>query len=440
MRESKQTVVGCRRAAAVSLAILIIAGNVASAGDWPGWRGPARDGHSPDTGLLPSWPDGGPPLAWRASGFGGGFSSVAVVGERIYTMGDLGDAQYVIAAKRADGDILWKTRVAPAWKDRYLGPRSTPTVDADRVYVVTTEGDVVCLKAATGEMVWKRSLPGDFGGKMMRYAGAHEWKFSESPLVDGERLIVTPGVPDAALVALDKLTGKEIWRTTIPALGEKGDDGAGYSSVVVSHGAGVRQYVQFIGRGVIGVETDSGKFLWGYNRIANQTANIATPLIEGDHVFASSGYETGSVLLQLSGNEERVSVEEAYFLEPNVLQNHHGGLILHDGYVYTGTGHNKGFPIAVEMKSGKVAWGPQRTEGKDSSALVYADGRLYFRFQNGLMVLAEATHEGYRERGSFMIPDVKLQSWTQPVIIGGMMYLREQDNLFCYDVRVPGDD
>lgn len=389
---------------------------------------------------MPSWPDGGPPLAWRSSGFGGGFSSVAVVGERIYTLGDLGDAQYVIGADRANGEILGKTRVGPAWKDKYLGPRSTPAVDAGRVYVVTTEGDVVCLNGITGEVIWKRSLPDDFGGRMMRYAGTHQWKFSESPLVDGDRLIVTPGVPKAALVALDKMTGEEIWRAAVPALGEKGDDGAGYASVVVSEGGGVRQYVQFIGRGLIGVAADTGRFLWGYNRIANATANIATPLIDGDHIFASSGYDTGSVLLRLNGDGNRVKAEEVYFLEPNVLQNHHGGLILHDGYVYTGTGHNKGFPIAVEMRSGKVAWGPQRTDGKDSSALVYADGRLYFRFQNGLMVLAEATPEGYRERGSFMIPDVKMQSWTQPVIIDGMMYLREQDNLFCYDLRAPAED
>lgn len=439
MREAKRTMCGWRRAAVVALALAIAGGGIVGAGDWPGWRGPERDGHSPDTGLLSSWPEDGPPLAWRAAGFGGGFSSLAVVGEHIFTMGDLGDAQYVIAAKREGGEILWKTRVAPAWKDRYLGPRSTPTVDGDRLYVVTTEGDVVCLKSATGEVAWKRSLPDDFGGRMMRYGGTHEWKFSESPLVDGKHVIVTPGVPDAALVALDKMTGKEIWRTAMPKLGEKGDDGAGYSSVVVSHAAGVRQYVQFVGRGVIGVDTDGGKFLWGYNRIANQTANIATPLIAGDFVFVSSGYDTGSVLLRLKKDETRVSVDEVYFLEPKVLQNHHGGLILHDGYVYTGTGHNKGFPIAVEMKSGKVAWGPQRTEGKDSSALVYADGRLYFRFQDGLMVLAEATSEGYREHGSFMIPDVKVQSWTQPVIIDGMMYLREQDNLFCYDLRAGGD-
>jgi len=197
----------------------------------------------------------------------------------------------------------------------------------------------------------------------------------------------------------------------------------------------VRQYVQFVGRGVIGVETDSGRFLWGYNRIANRTANIATPIVDGDHVFASSGYGSGSVLLKLSGDGKNFAAEEVYFLEANTMQNHHGGLILHEGHVYTGTGHNKGFPLCVELATGKVAWGPERNGGRDSAALSYADGLLYFRYQNGLMVLVEATPEGYHELGSFLIPDVELQSWPHPTIIDGMLYLREQDNLFCYDLR-----
>ena len=424
-----------KRAVGFLLGWALMLGAVAQAADWPQWRGPARDGRSPDSGLLKSWPEGGPPLAWRASGFGGGFSSVAVAGERIYTMGDLQDAQYVIAAGRSDGKQLWKTKVAPAWKDRYLGPRSTPTVDGDRVYVVTTEGDVYCLAAATGEVQWKRSLPGDFGGRMMMYENTHQWKFSESPLVDGDKVIVTPGVPGAVLVALDKKSGKEIWRAKMPALGENGDDGAGYSSVVVSNAGGVKQYVQFVGRGVIGVEAESGRFLWGYNRIANRTANIATPIIDGDHVFASSGYDTGSVLLKVNRKKDKFEAEEVYWLEHGTMQNHHGGVILHEGYLYTGTGHNKGFPLCVEWATGEVKWGPIRTEGQNSAAVIYADGRLYYRYQDGLMLLVEATPEGYRELGSFKIPDVEKESWSHPVISGGKLYLREQDHLLVYNIK-----
>jgi outer membrane protein assembly factor BamB len=424
--------VDVRVAAGTRAADEAAAGSVA---DWPQWRGPERNGKSPDTGLLQAWPEGGPPLEWRASGLGAGFSSVAVAGERIYTMGDLGDAQYVLALRREDGSQVWKRKVGPAWEDKYLGPRSTPTVDGDRLFVLTTEGELFCLDAGTGKERWVRSLPREFGGAMMKAKGTYEWKFSESPLIDGKRVIVTPGAREAALVALNKRTGKEIWRSAIPQIGERGADGAGYSSVVVSEAGGVRQYVQFLGRGVVGVEAGTGRYLWGYNPIANDVANIATPIIAGDHVFVSSGYGTGSALLKLGRTGDGIRAEEVYFLPANVMQNHHGGLILHEGYVFTGTGHNKGFPLSIEMATGKVAWGPERNAGTDSAAVAYADGRLYFRYQNGLMVLVDATPEGYRERGSFMIPDVERQSWPHPVIIGGRLYLREQDNLFCYDVR-----
>ncbi len=407
-----------------------------AATDWPQWRGPNRDGRSPATGLLQSWPEAGPPLAWRAAGLGAGYSSIAVVGERIYTLGDLEDGQYALALNRKDGSPIWKTKIGPVWEDRFLGSRSTPTVDGDHIYVMSTEGVVKCLKASDGTEVWSRSLPGDFGSHLMQAMGTTDWKYTESPLVDGDRVIVTPGITDAALVALNKKTGEEIWRSAIGRLGSLGAYGAAYSSVVVSNGAGVKHYVQFIGRGVIGVEAESGKFLWGYNRVANDIANIATPIVHGDYVFASSGYGTGSALLKLSADGEGgVKAEEVYFIEPDTMQNHHGGLILHDGYVYTGTGHNKGFPLAVRFEDGEVAWGPERNQGQSSAAITYADGRIYFRYQDGRMILVEATPEGYREHGTFEIPEVRHESWSHPVIADGMLYLREQDNLFVYDVR-----
>lgn len=416
--------------------LALLAGAAATtvdASDWPQWRGEHRDGRSASSGLLDAWPEGGPPLLWRNTGMGAGFSSLAVSGERIYTMGDIGEDQFVIAVKRTDGSPLWKTRVGPRWEDKYLGARSTPTVDGDRVYALGTEGDLVCLEASSGKEIWRRSLPKDFGGRMMEIQGT-DWKFSESPLVDGNRVVVTPGAKDAALVALNKKTGEELWRTAIPDLGEKGADGAGYSSVVISEAGGTRQYVQLLGRGLIGVEASSGRFLWGYNRVANNVANIPTPLIRGDLVFTSSGYGTGAALLRLKPDGDGITAEEVYFLEADTLQNHHGGMILDGDYVYLGSGHNKGFPLAAELASGKVAWGPERNEGTGSAAVAFADGHLYFRYQNGVMVLVEATPEEYRERGSFEIPDVKTFSWSHPVIVDGRLYLREQDHLFCYDL------
>ena len=409
--------------------------HAASADDWPGWRGPSRDGKSAENGLLPSWPEGGPPLVWKASGIGGGYSSVSVADDRIYTLGDLGDAQYAFGLSRKDGTIQWKTKVGPAWVDKYLGPRSTPTVGGGQVYLLTTEGDLFCLDAATGKEIWRRNLPADFGGRMMRYKSQHDWKFSESPLVDGDRVVVTPGVPDAALVALRRKDGGEIWRTKMPPLGESGDDGAGYASIVIGHAGGVKQYVQLLGRGVIGVDAADGRFLWGYNRIANPTANIATPIVHEELVFVSTGYDTGSALLRLHKERNGFRAEEVYFLPAATMQNHHGGLILDRGHVYSGTGHNKGFPLAVELKTGKVVWGPERNQGRGSAAITFADGRIYFRYQDGRMVLVEATPKGYHEHGTFLIPEVERESWPHPVIANGKLYLREQDTLYCYDVR-----
>ena len=304
-------------------------------------------------------------------------------------------------------------------------------MDGDLVYALGTDGDLVCLEAASGKERWRKSLVRDFGGRVMTI-----WKFSESPLVDGDRLVVTPGARDAALVALDKKTGKEIWRTAVPDMGPQGKDGSAYSSVVISNGAGVKQYVQLLGRGLVGVRATDGKLLWSYNRVANNVANISTPIVRANWVFASTGYQTGSVLLELQkAPDGGVQAREVYFLDGKTLQSHHGGLVLVGDYVYGGHGHKAGFPICVELATGKVVWGGDiRNAGSGSAAVVYADGNLYFRYQNGVMLLVQATPEGYRERGSFTIPDVEL-SWSHPVVVDGKLYLREQDAIYCYDVR-----
>ena len=421
--------------ASLATILLLLAVPLAAA-DWPQWRGPERNGKSSETGLLASWPEGGPPLVYRVSGLGSGYSSLAVVGDHLFTTGDVGEKQYLLAFAKKDGKPAWRAELGNAWEDRYLGARSTPTIDGDRVFAIGTDGDLVAVHAKDGSEIWRRNLAQDFGGFLMQAQGRIDWRFAESPLVDGDRVIVSPGSNDAALVALDKTTGKEIWRSKLPEIGEAGLDGAGYSSVVVSKAAGIKQYVQLLGRGVVGVEASSGRFLWGYNRVANAIANIATPIIDGDHVIASTGYETGTALLAIEKQDGGgLAAKEVYFLDAPTMQNHHGGLILHGGYIYTGTGHNKGFPLAVEKKSGKVAWGPIRNEGRDSAAIIYADGHLYFRYQNGLMVLVEATPAEYREKGSFMIPDIEQFSWSHPVIADGRLYLREQDSLFVHDIR-----
>jgi outer membrane protein assembly factor BamB len=420
-------------------------GDPSQSADWPQWRGPNRDGKSPETGLLQEWPDGGPPLAWQAEGLGSGFSSVSVKDGRIYTMGDLEDGQYVFALQEAEGGLLWKTKVGPIHEDDYGGSRCTPTTDGDRLFVTNTEGDVISLESATGKEVWRVSMVEQYESYLMKAMGSYDWRYTESPLVDGNKVIITPGHIRAMMVALDKTTGEEIWKTAGGRIGPIGADGAAYSSVVVTEIAGTRQYVQLVGRGVMAVDAETGEMLWSYNRVANDIANIPTSLVTGNYVFSSSGYGTGAALLKISKNpnfdenseeeQEEWLAEEVYFLEGNTMQNHHGGLILHEGYVYTGTGHNKGFPLVVKMETGEVAWGPIRNEGKDSAAITYAEGRIYFRYQSGLMILVEANPKEYIEHGSFPIPGAKKPSWSHPVIANGMLLLKEQENLFAYDVR-----
>jgi outer membrane protein assembly factor BamB len=402
-----------------------------AAGSWPQWRGPNRDGISADRGLLQTWPADGPRKIFTAAGMGIGFSSVAVTGGRIYTMGDRRDGQYALAFNEADGKPIWATRVGEVHQDEYGGPRGTPTVDGNLVFVLASEGTLVALEAATGRHLWSKSLTRDY------LAPTPGWLFAESPLVDGPHVLVSPGSRRAAIVALDKTTGKEIWRSAQSAYGNGGVEGPDYSSIVISNGGGVKQYVRLEGRGVIGVRASDGQFLWGYNRVANGTANIPTPIVSGNFIFASSGYQTGAALLELTpAPDNRVTVAERYFLEGRTFQNHHGGMVLIGGHIYSGHGHNAGFPMCIEMASGKVLWGGNfRNDGSGSAAVTAADGHLYFRYQNGLMMLIEATPTAYREKGKFQIPGVRNPSWSHPVVTGGRLYLREQDALHVYDVR-----
>jgi outer membrane protein assembly factor BamB len=308
---------------------------------------------------------------------GKGFSSISIAEGKIFTLGKRkGDAE-LIALDLADGKELWATRVGGG------DPNCTPTVEGGLVYALGREGDLVCCEADSGKEVWRKNYRQDFGGKMMS-----SWGYSESPLVDGDHLICTPGAQDAIMAALDKKTGKLIWKTAMPQnVGNRGGDGAAYSSVVISNAAGVKQYVQLTGRGVISADAKTGKLLWGYNKIANGTANIPTPIVDGNFVFCSTGYGTGAALLEITKNRSVLSPREVYFLDAKDFQNHHGGMILLDGYIYCGHGHNNGFPVCFNMKSGKQAWNGGRGPGGGSAAVVYADGELYFRYENGVMAM-----------------------------------------------------
>jgi outer membrane protein assembly factor BamB len=402
----------------------------ASPGDWSGWRGPLRDGVCTETGLLDTWNDTEPPLRWKVTGLGQGFSTVSLANGVIYTMGERDGKTWLIALDEHNGKKGWAASVGSG------KPNSTPTVDLDRVFALGHAGDLVCVDAQNGEEVWRRNIAEEFGGNVVSDVG-----YSESVLVDGNRVLCTPGGGDAIVVALERTTGDVLWKASLhearEELSAKGADGAGCSSIVLSEACGIRQYVQLVGRGLISVRADDGKLLWVYNRVANNLANISTPIVRGDYVFCSTAYSTGSALLRIVPDGKGLRANEEYFLGFREMQNHHGGLVLVDDHIYSGHGHNNGFPLCIEMKTGKVAWRPGRGPGTGSAAVLYADGHMYFRYENGVMALIQATPEQYILKGSFRIASDLGKSWPHPVVAGGMLYLRDEDALLCYDLRLP---
>lgn len=420
----KAILLSCLGLTVTALTMLAYAADSSTSKDWPTWRGPNRDAISNEKGLLTEWPENGPEVLWTADGLGRGFSSLAIANGRIYTMGERKDGTFLICLD-LNGKEQWAARVGRG------DPNCTPTVDGDRVYCVDRNGELSCVGTQSGNVLWSKSFTKDFGGKMMS-----GWGYSESPLVDGDWLIVTPGSKDAMLAALNKKTGDVIWKAAVSDLGGKGNDGAAYSSVVISHAAGVKQYVQLVGKGVVSVRAKDGKFLWGYNKITNGTASIPTPIIRGDYVFTSTGYgDGGAALLKVVKSGDEFRAEEVWYKKASELQNHHGGAILLGDHLYMGHGHNNGFPVCVDFLTGKDAWRPGRGPGGGSAAVVLADGHLYFRYQDGIMALIEATPKEYHLKGQFKIKTKNGESWPHPVVLDGKLYLRDQNNLHCYNVR-----
>ncbi|MBL4884501.1 MAG: PQQ-like beta-propeller repeat protein [Planctomycetaceae bacterium] len=415
---------------------LVLAGTSLHAADWAQWHGANRDSKSTETGLKFPTGDQAPKLLYMTEGFGKGFAGVSIVKGKLYTVGNQGNGQAVVAANAETGKVLWKTLITELDpKHSHPGSRCTPTFNQGKLYVVASSGKIVCLDAQSGSIVWEKDFVTEWKGKMMS-----GWGYSESPLVDGDNVLCTPGGPDAMIVCLNKNTGKEVWRSDVPALaeGEEGKNGAGYSSLVISHGAGVKQYVQLIGTGAIGVRASDGKYLWGYNQVANKVANITTPVIDGDYVFSTSSYGGGgAVLLKLKKSGDGVAAEEVYWLEKRTFNNHHGGVVLVDGYIYGGHNQNQGFPTCINAKTGEIVRGGNglRGEGKGSAAVLYADGKLIFRYEDGVVAIIEATPKEYKVLGRFTPEFQQGKSWAHPVISNGKLYLREQDKMMCYDLK-----
>ena len=404
----------------------------ALADDWPQWQGPDRNAISKERGLLKEWTKDGPPLTWKITGLGGGDGAPSIAAGRIFGMSNRGEDEIVWALSEKDGKELWVTKLGAAFPQKMPhskeGPGCTPTVDGELLYVMGLGGNVACLQVRDGKIVWQRSLTGDFGGQVP------VWSFRESPLVDGNKVICTPGGEDATLVALDKLTGKTIWKSQVPE-----NPKAAYASVIAIEFEGQRQYVQLTQKALIGVAASDGKFLWRYDRAANSHGiNCSTPVYHDGHVFAASAYGTGGGLVKLSKDADSgIKAEEVYFSKK--MQNHHGGMILVDGCLYGANGGNEGgFLVCLDFKTGNVLWDgrddAERRAPKGSVAL--ADGRLYYRTEKGTMLLIEPNAKEYVERGRFDQPDRSKQpAWAHPIIANGKLYVRDQDVLFCYDVK-----
>lgn len=392
---------------------LILSLGLAFAADWPQWRGPNRDGKSTETGLLTSWPEGGPKQLWKTGGLGEGYSSFSVVKGRLYTQGQRGDQEFVMAIDTSNGKKIWETPAGQAFRERRgHGPRGTPTVDGDKLYALSGDGTLVCLELATGKQVWGFNIVEKFRGSVPH------WGISESPLVDGNKVIVTPGGSNGGLVALDKKNGNVLWHS-------KREGEAAYSSAIIVESGGVKQYVTLTSDAALGVSAGTGEVLWTYGKVANQTANVATPIYAQDHIFVSSDYGTGGGLLRVAATSGKAS--EVYFNKE--MKNHHASSILIGKHLY---GFSSAILTAMDFMTGQVAW-RDRSVGK--GGLTYADGNFYVLSERGQVALVEASPEAYKEKGRFSIPPGEFNTWTPPVIADGKMYLREQDTLYCYDIK-----
>ncbi len=408
--------------------VLLLAVVLARADDWPQWRGPKRDGHSKETGLLKEWPKDGPKLIWQVKDLGGGYSTPSVAGGRIYVMANKGlEDEFVTARDAKDGSPLWSMRIGkvgnPDQQPNYPAARSTPTVDGAVLYALGSDGDLACLETATGKVRWRKSLRADFGGQ------PGTWAYAESPLVDGDVVVCTPGGAQATVVALNKKTGAVVWRCAVP-----GGARAGYASIVVADAGTVRQYVAYTGDGLFGVEAKTGKLLWRYDKTTGPMGLSAmTPVVSAGLVYSGTD-RLGGAAVRILFEGDAAKADEVYrgMKLPRML----GGAVLVGEYLYGSSGNAL---VCVEFKTGQVKWSERSVA---PGAVSYADGRLYLHGESGEMALVEATPEAYRELGRFTPPNPPQKranagekAWAYPVIADGRLYIRDADCLWSYDIK-----
>ena len=386
------------------------------AADWPGWRGPQRDGKSPDTGLLKEWPAGGPELLWQVDNIGKGFSTVAVTGGTIYTTGDVGD-KLVLFAFDLDGQPKWQVPHDAAWTKNHAGSRSTPMIDGGNLYLVSGHGLVGCYDAKTGQGKWSRQFR-EFNG------GVPEWGYAESVLIFGNLAVVTPG-GENCIVALDKATGRPVWSS------QGFRAGAQYGSCYAFTYQGTPMITTGTQEGIVCVDPKSGRPLWSNPFSARNTANCPTPVFSDGHVFWANGYGKGGICLKLNVGRGAVQAEEAWTTRDMVC--HHGCYVIQDGYIY---GNHSGGWVCLELKTGRKMW---EESGVGKGSVCFADGMLYLFGEGGGRVgLATCSPQGMEMKGTFNVRG-EGPSWAHPVVIGGRLYIRYDTHLYCFNVRAEGE-
>ncbi|QDV75017.1 PQQ-binding-like beta-propeller repeat protein [Botrimarina mediterranea] len=398
---------------------LVTATASAMASDWPQWLGPDRDGLTKETGILQEWPEGGPKQVWLSREAGLGYSGPAIVDGKLFILGSRDGTEQLIAFDAMTGDELWATDIGDEYENDWgNGPRNTPTVDGDRIYALGARGNLICVEIASGKEVWRVAMQ-DFGGSIP------QWGYAESPLVDEDRVVVTPGGDQGAIVALDKATGELLWQAA------ELKPTAHYSSIVVGEPHGEKQYIQLLQDQLVGVDPANGKLLWTVGW-PGRVAVIPTPIVDGDRVYATMGYGVGCMLVEISEDNTATKV-----YENKVMKNKHGGVVLLDGKLY---GHSDGVGwVCQDFETGETVW--RERSALEMGAIGYADGRFVCLGEDsGEVVLIEASPEGWKEHGRFKLdpqteqrkPQGKI--WVHPVIAGGKLYLRDQELLFCFDV------
>jgi outer membrane protein assembly factor BamB len=388
------------------------------AADWPQWRGPNRDDLSKESGLLKSWPEGGPQRLWLYTNAGNSYSGPAIVAGKFYTAGTRDNAEIVLALDANTGNELWAAPIGPILDNGWGGgPRSTPTVHDGQIYALSGKGNLACVNAADGKVIWQKTM-GTLGGKVPG------WGYTESVLIDGDRVVCTPGGSKGAIAAMNRKTGEVLWQST------EFTDGAQYASIIPAKINGADTYVQLTMQSIVGIAPKDGKVLWK-EPFPGRTAVIPTPIVRENLVYVTAGYGVGCKQIKINPDN---TVELVY--ENKVIRNHHGGAILVGNHVY---GHADPGWVCQDFKTGTEVWN-HRNFGK--GAIGYADGMLYCLEEgSGKVVLIEASTAGWKEHGRFTLePQSQIRNkqgriWVHPVISNGKLYLRDQDLIYCYNVK-----